>query len=152
VSGIILAATKSSATVAKGETSTYPLSVTQSGVLTSAIGFNCSGLPAGWSCGFNPATVPAGSGPTAVTLTLRTTSATALTFPHKPIGKHEWPVGAWLVVLVLLTIGVHLTARRRKGAYVPAAALALVLLVAGCGSGSSTSKGSEGQAVKVNFA
>jgi uncharacterized protein len=144
-------AAQTSATVSRGGTATFPLTVGQAGALTSTIAFSCSGLPMGWNCGFNPMTVPAGSGSTQVTLTLQAGSATAQNLPRAPIGGPGLPRNIWLGVLALLMLGIHFTMRRGKAAYLrPAVALgfaALFLLVAGCGSGGS----SQPQPVTVNF-
>jgi hypothetical protein len=140
VSSISLTTTQTSSTVVKGGTATFPLNVAQVGALSSAIAFSCSGLPAGWSCGFNPGTVPAGSGPTQVTLSLQTSSAAAQSLPHAPTGRLGLPGTIWAAVVVLLMLGVSLLPRRDETIHArPAIALgfaALLLLAAGCGAGS----------------
>ena len=141
VNNISLTAAQSSVTVTKGGTATFPLTVGQSGALTSAITFSCSGLPTGWSCGFNPTTVPAGSGATQVTLTVQTGRTTGLSLPRAPTGSPRFPGMIWLGVLVLLMLSVITGGQARKAAYLrPGFALAfsaLLLLASGCGSGSS---------------
>jgi hypothetical protein len=140
VNSISLVATQTSATVSRGGTTTFPLTVGQAGALTSPIGFSCSGLPVGWSCGFNPVTVPAGSGPTPVTLTLQVGSATAQNLPRAPLGESPLPDNAWLGALALLMFGFPLAVRRRNLVWQRSAAAlglaSLLLLVAGCGGGS----------------
>jgi hypothetical protein len=158
VDGISLSATQTSATASKGGTATFPLMVTQTGALTSDIAFSCSGLPAGWSCGFNPATVPAGSGPTQVMLTLQAGSGTAQNLPLTPMNGPGLPRHIWFSALVLLMLGIHFTVRRGNTVYLrPAVALgfaALFLLVAGCGSGGSdgTAQPASPQPATVSFA
>jgi hypothetical protein len=137
VNGILLSATQTSASVTRGATANLPLVVSQTGVLASAIAFSCSGLPAGWSCGFSPATVPASSGPTSVTLTVQTSSTIAQNWPRTPLGSPGLPASIWLGTVALLTLGVHLATHRHRVAYVSAPALGLLLLVAGCGSNSN---------------
>jgi hypothetical protein len=141
VNNISLTAAQSSVTVANGGRATFPLTVGQVGALTSAITFSCSGLPTGWSCGFNPTTVPAGSGATQVTLTVQTGSTTGLSLPRAPTGSRRFPGLIWLGVLVLLMLAVIAGGQARKAAYLrPGFALgfsALLLLASGCGSGSS---------------
>jgi hypothetical protein len=153
---ISLTVAQTSATVAKGGTATFPLTVGQVGALTSAIAFSCSGLPVGWSCGFNPTTVPAGSGPTQVTLTVQSGSSTAQNLPRAPIGVPGMLWETWLGVLLLLTLAVLLGGRVRKAAYLrPGFALGfatLLLLLAGCGSTSSQPPQSpQPQPFTVNF-
>jgi Bacterial Ig-like domain (group 3)/Beta-propeller repeat len=156
VNSISLTTTQTSATVARGGTTTFPLTVSQAGALSSAIALSCSGLPTGWSCEFNPATVPAGSGPTQVTLTLQAGNATKQNFPPAPIGGPKLPGEIWPGVLASLILGVHLCVRGRKLAYLRARVAlrfaALLLLAAGCGSGSSETPPSKTpQPVTVNF-
>jgi len=155
VDAISLSAGETSATVSRGGTATFPLTVSQAGALSSAIAFSCSGLPAGWSCGFNPATVPVGSGPTQVTLTLQAGSTTAQNLSRTPIHGPRLAQNTWLGILALLMLGVHFTLRPGKPVYLrPAAALgfaALFLLAAGCGSGGSPQPATP-QPVTVNFA
>jgi len=130
VNSISLVATQTSATVSRGGTTTFPLTVGQAGALTSPIGFSCSGLPVGWSCGFNPVTVPAGSGPTPVTLTLQVGSATAQNLPRTPLGESPLPDNAWLGALALLMFGFPLAVRRRNLVWLrSAAALGLASLL-----------------------
>ena len=151
VNSISLTAAQSSATTAKGGTATFPLTVGQTGSLASAITFSCSGLPGGWSCGFNPAIVSAGSGPTQVALTVQAGSATAQNLPRALMGSFRSPGITWPGFLALLTLAIVLRGRVRKVICLrPAVALAcaaLLLLASGCGSDSSQ----QPQSSKVNF-
>jgi hypothetical protein len=137
---ISLMTTQTSATVSRGGTATFQLTVSQAGALSSPITFSCLGLPAGWSCGFNPTSVPAGSGPTPVTLTLQVGSATAQNLPRTPVRDSPLPDNAWLGALALLMLGFPLAVRRRKLVWLRSAAAlglaSLLLLLAGCGGGS----------------
>ena len=81
----------SSATALAGQSATYTFSAVPAGgaAFSSAVSFACSDLPVLTSCGFNPASVAAGSGPTAVTLTIATKGPSAargavLLHPVKP--------------------------------------------------------------------
>lgn len=138
VNSISLAATQTSTTVAKGGIATFPLTVDQTGTLTSAIAFSCSGLPAGWSCVFDPLTVPAGSGPTQIKLTVQTSGTTAQYLPRVSVYGPGLPANICAAVLVLPLLGFYVTAKRRKVAFVSAVPLGLLLLAAGCGSGSNS--------------
>jgi len=64
----------SSVTVLAGENAIYTFSATPAGsaTFTGAVNFACSNLPALTSCSFNPASLAAGAGPTAVALTITT--------------------------------------------------------------------------------
>jgi hypothetical protein len=149
VNSISLMTTQTSANVSRGGTATFQLAVGQAGTLSSPIIFSCSGLPAGWSCGFNPTSVPAGSGSTPVTLTIQAGNAIAQNLPRTPIESPGLQGNILPGALALLMLGIHLTARRRKAAWLRfAAALgftALLLLAAGCGSSGPP------QPVTVNF-
>jgi len=156
VNGISLTSTQTSASVTRGGTASFPLTVGQAGVLSSAISFSCSGLPAGWNCGFNPATVPAGSGPTQVTLTVQAGSTTAQNPPRAPIGVPGMRWETRLGGLLLFTLVVLLGRRVRRAVCLrPGFALglaAVLLLLAGCGSTSSQPPQSpQPQPFTVNF-
>ena len=154
VASISLMAAQTSATVSRGGTATFPLTVFQAGVLTSDIAFSCSGLPVGWNCEFNPMTVQAGSDPTQVTLTLQVGSTAAQNLSRAPIVGPGLRGNIWPGVLALLMLGIHLGARGHKAYLRPGVALGfavLLLLSVGCGSGSGSGSGETPQSVTVNF-
>src|SRR6202795_4713962 len=64
-----------SMTVLAGQSATYSFSASPvgGGVFSSGVSFGCANLPALTSCGFSPASIAAGAGTTAVTLTIATT-------------------------------------------------------------------------------
>ena len=64
------------ATVSAGLSVNYTFSAAPlgAGSFSSAVNFGCSGLPALSTCVFNPASIAAGAGTTAATLTIRTTA------------------------------------------------------------------------------
>ena len=64
-----------SATVLAGQSASYTFSAAPvgGGTFSTAVGFGCSNLPALTSCGFHPASIAAGAGTTAITLTISTT-------------------------------------------------------------------------------
>lgn len=126
--------------VSSGSTATYTLAldpVPATAVFTGTVSFSISGLPAGDTASFAPATIsPLAGG--SVTLTVQT--ETAARFPGRgPI----LPIGLALATLTLL-----LPARRRWGAVILAAALC-----AGCaghaGGGASSSSSSASSAFTV---
>ncbi|MGC2163408.1 MAG: chitobiase/beta-hexosaminidase C-terminal domain-containing protein, partial [Silvibacterium sp.] len=68
----------SSLNVTAGGSAQTTVSVTPQGGFNSAISFSCSGLPAGATCSFSPATVtPSGASTSTTQLTIATTSASA---------------------------------------------------------------------------
>jgi hypothetical protein len=69
----------SSATVLAGQSASYTFSAVPVGgaAFSAAVSLGCSGLPALTNCGFNPASIVAGSGTTPVTLTITTTGPNA---------------------------------------------------------------------------
>lgn len=135
--GITLTAGETGASISRGGTATFPLTVDQTGTFTSAVLLSCSELPVGWSCGFSPATVPAESGPTQVALTVQTSSRST----SPPVLRHELPGTFWPGVLALLITGMCFFVARRKSICARPALAAgcavLLLLAAGCGAGSS---------------
>jgi len=64
-----------SAAVRAGQSASYTFSASPvgGGVFSSGVSFGCASLPALTSCGFSPASIAAGAGTTAVTLTIATT-------------------------------------------------------------------------------
>jgi hypothetical protein len=61
-------------TVEAGRSASYAFSAAPvGGTFSSAVSFGCAGLPALTSCAFSPASIAAGAGTTAVTLTIATT-------------------------------------------------------------------------------
>jgi hypothetical protein len=64
------------ATVSAGQSASYVFSAAPvgGGAFSAAVNFTCSGSPALSTCVFNPASIVAGMGTTAVTLTIRTTA------------------------------------------------------------------------------
>ena len=70
-----LSASPASVTVSRGASGTSALSLSVSGGFNAAVALSASGLPAGVTAGFSPATIPAGS--TASTLTLNASTQAA---------------------------------------------------------------------------
>ena len=66
---------KSAVTVLAGQSAVYSFEAVPAGAstFTSGVSFACANLPALTSCGFSPASIAAGAGPTGVTLTISTT-------------------------------------------------------------------------------
>jgi len=126
------------ATVSPGGTATYNLTVnpTSGTTFPAAISFSASGLPPGATATFTPSTIAAGVGATNVSLSIQTSSSSALLRQSK---------GAWAIALCLLLVP-FASARRRKNA---ANGLLLMFLLLGTAAavtacGGSSSKGSKG--------
>ncbi len=146
-----LAAASPTATVARGQSATYTLSVTLNGFNT-AVSLACSGLPAGATCSFTPNPLtPAGSAATS-TLTISTTAASAGILP--PAFKPITPIYAlWLPFSALGLLGLVVLPQRKptRKSWLPSkeAALFLVVLFAlvlgiACGGSSRTPSGGTG--------
>jgi hypothetical protein len=69
--------TSGTATVAPGAAATFTLTLSPGGSATypDAVAFSATGLPPGATAIFSPATIPAGSGATSVTLTIQTSNS-----------------------------------------------------------------------------
>ncbi len=134
----------STATVSPGGTATYSLAVTPKSGTTfpAAITFAASGLPTGAIATFTPGTIAAGAGATDVSLSIQTSSSTAMIRESR---------GRWAIALCVLFIPLA-GMRRRKGAIgrkaIGAKGLFLLLLLPGaaavvtaCGGGSGSTGG-----------
>jgi N-acetylneuraminic acid mutarotase len=121
-----------SLTISSGGKGSVTLTVTQQNGFSSAVSFACSGLPAGASCAFNPATVtPAGS-VVSTTLTISVAAKTA-TLQHE--GWPHWPATA-----LALTGLVFVRKKNRRSASL----LALMVLATGIGVVTACGGGSGG--------
>jgi len=87
VPSFAIAANPTSLTVASGASGTFNLTVTPQNGFNGAVTFACSGLPAGATCAFNPATVTptAGAASTTVTITSAATTTAALRHNSNPL-------------------------------------------------------------------
>lgn len=102
---------------------TYQLTVTPPS--NSSVTFTVTGLPAGYTATFNPTTVPAGAGPTNVTLTIQIPSqVSAAQVPARPGSSSHLPIALGLLLLPLLGIG-------RSGRRLSRSLLLALLAVAG---------------------
>ena len=82
------------ATVLAGQSASYTFSAVPvgGGTFSSAVSFACTNLPALTSCGFSPASIAAGAGTTAVTLTITTTGPNAGAQVTRPVLRTAWTV------------------------------------------------------------
>ena len=132
-----VAASPTSLNVAPGQSGTVTVSVAPVNSFNSSVSFSCSGLPAGTTCSFSPATVtPSG---TAASTTLTLTASTSAS-NHSPTPFRYLPVTALALSLCLLRCKSRRLYLTRLLCVV--AVLSLTCITAcGGGSGSSNSTG-----------
>jgi hypothetical protein len=136
-----------SATVFPGQSANFTLSVQPVAGFTDPISFSCSGLPAGASCSFSPASLtPSGTTSQNVTLVVATGARSSATLPstdHSALTRLGTGFG-----LLLPLAGIVLAAgprRRRTTSLLGLCAIAVTFTACGGGGGSSPSaKGSAG--------
>jgi len=109
------------ATVLAGQSASYTFSAATLGgtAFSSAVNFGCAGLPALASCGFSPASIAAGAGTTAVTLTITTTGPNFGAELRPRVGTVPRTVwfgkGTPYAAIWLLLAGVVGLGRKRRG-------------------------------------
>jgi sugar lactone lactonase YvrE len=77
VPSFTIAVNPAALTVTTGTSGTFNLTVTPQNGFNSAVTFACSGMPAGATCAFNPATVTPTTGAASTTVTITSSSTTA---------------------------------------------------------------------------
>lgn len=123
----------SALTVASGQSGAVTVTVTPQNGFNAAVSFACSGLQAGASCGFSPATVTP-SGAAATTKLTVTVSANASVDPRS--SGPLFPFEGVMVAAALCWIGRHKRRRIQMLAILAAGALTFCVL-SGCGSSAS---------------
>jgi subtilase family serine protease len=144
-----LSASPSSVTIASpGGSGTTVITVTGTNGYNGTINFSassCTGLPAGSSCSFNPATVT-GSGST--TLTISTSAAMLAPMSHQITPAARTGAGRLMLSIfgfAVLWLAIQAGRRRLRWSAVAGLLLAACLLgVAACGGGSSSSNNGGG--------
>jgi hypothetical protein len=128
-----VAVTPATLAVTAGQSGTVTVSVTPQYSFASAVSFTCSGLPAGASCSFSPATVtPSGTAASPTTLTVTTSSSMAAAHSNSSPFLPEAALAAALCFF-------SFRKRRNMQLLLLLAVSAIGLgLFNGCGSGSST--------------
>jgi hypothetical protein len=135
-----LTPTIASVTVTAGATATDHITVTPTPATGNTLTFSCSGLPALTACSVTPPTVPPGTTPTDVVISITTTAAvTKLERPHTYYAM-------WLPFTSIGLIGIVLMGVRKrnpKSAVVLGvlASMAMVLTLTSCGGSHHTSPG-----------
>jgi len=146
-----ISAAPPSANVTSGQSTTFMLSVAGSGGFNQPVQFACSGLPAGASCSFSPATVTPGAAATSSTLTVTTTprSGNLVRIPQ-PILRlpYQAAFSLFAVCLFLCVYKMRNTMRIEGWSHLrpglTAVALLMAIALTGCGitSGSNPNPGS----------
>jgi subtilisin family serine protease len=126
-------------TIHSGGSAQYTFSASPGARMQNDISFTCAGLPLLSTCTFSPGAVLKISGPTNVTLTIKTTGTSAAAIHPGSGFKFS---SAVFTVLTFLMVGFVFSPGKRlgKGAYIPLAALMLGLCLS-CGGGGSGSGG-----------
>ena len=121
------------ATVAAGNSASYTVTISPEGSFTSAVNFNCSGLPQAATCSFTPGTVTPSGAPANSTLMISTTARMTQS-AGIPSGLLT---GAGFFGLVLVG-GLTSRKTRRKAFLMTLSLLALAMTLISCGGGHST--------------
>jgi hypothetical protein len=135
--GFTVAAAPATLTVTGGSSGDTTITVTAAGGFDSAVSFACSGLPAGATCSFLPATVT----PPATTSTTLTVTTASTTAALQRRGLPMIPESGLAIAVCWLG---WMKRRRWPILLLLAMSLAGVGLVNGCGSGGSNSGGGGG--------
>ncbi|HEY1902326.1 MAG TPA: Ig-like domain repeat protein [Terracidiphilus sp.] len=126
-----------------GDTATFNIALSPADgepAFASAVALSVTGLPTGTTYSFSPASVPAGSGPTAVTLTVQAPQTTAASLPaNDGLGRGLAPLS--LALILLPFAGKVRKTGRRLGRTIAVllvlGGLAAIGGLSGCGSGSA---------------
>jgi hypothetical protein len=105
----LVPASKSSATVAPGQTASYPISVVPSGGFSQTVAFVCTGAPTQSTCAVSPSTVALnGSAAVTVSVTVRTTAASRVVI-ELPASSPP-PIAPRTLFLISVSLGLGLLA------------------------------------------
>ena len=133
-----IAPTLPSVTVTAGQSVGEHITITPNPLTLTALTLTCPIVPAKTTCTFAPSSIPPGSAPTDVVMTIATTASTTAALQHTGELYAGW-LGfgsmGWIGVMVL---GSHRKARK-KTVVLGAFSLLLVLMTASCGGGGSHS-------------
>ncbi len=127
-----IAASPASFTVNPGQAVTAAITITPANGFNSAVSFACTGLPAGATCSFTPATLKPSASPVSTTLTLSTPQSAAVS------GIRPWTFSP---MVLSLTCGLFFWRKRKRWQILSLVLLALALIVpglSGCGSSGGT--------------
>jgi hypothetical protein len=133
-STISLSASPTAMTIPSGRSGNLTVTATpQSGPFNGPLALSCSGLPAGWSCAFSPATVTPGSVPASSALTISSATHAEAILPQRR--KSVPTYAGWLFSLGVAGFAfVGITPSRRwKRALAICALIGLGLIATSCG-------------------
>lgn len=126
-------------TVKHGDAAVFTLTFTpQNGAFSDDISLSCSGLPAGLSCNFSPATVNPGVSTVTSKLTISTPSTTAMAPIRLPASAVSLSMAALLPFAGFVMFGATRVSRRRLHIDAILLVLVAVIMIQGCGGGGST--------------
>jgi hypothetical protein len=143
VSDYILDASPTSAMIKRGQSATFKLTVTPTGGFSQPVSFACTGLPAGTSCAFVPASVTPNGGPVTTTLTLKTIAPSVGSGLHQP-SSWLWTQGGAFAAAILLAPGIRRRKVNRRKKLAVMMLLAIAALMIACGGGGNSSGPSSG--------
>jgi len=133
-----LAISTSSLTVTKGASGALTITLTPKNGFKQAVGFACSGLPAGANCSFNPPSVNPAAGAVSTTLTVETASASGTEIPSRGpfpgagnMAIYIWTMGLAGIFRVTRKRPAVVSARFRRG-LLAAAMIVGLLVTASC--------------------
>lgn len=148
-----LASGSTSATASLGGTANYALTLTPGAgsTLPNVVTFSITGLPTGATANFSPASLPAGSSATSVTLTIQTSNTQAASTGRKSFTGGNLATVA-LGILVLPLVGMRSSRRRLPRIYqvfapllLAALALGTMVTLSACSGGGNSSSGPTAQ-------
>lgn len=133
-----------SATASPGGQAVYSLvfSPPSGATFPAPINLAVTGLPAGATATFSPSSIPAGAGPTTVTLTVTVPTNAAMQFQRSPHGMSRSPFVLGFILIPFAVIRRRRLQRLGRAAWVLVPLLSGAVLIAGvggCGGNSGTS-------------
>jgi hypothetical protein len=129
-------------TAQPGGQATYSLVITPTNgiLLPAAVTLSASNLPLGMTASFTPATIPAGSAATTVTMTITLPGKAANERPRSPFGGGAFPIGPVALGLILLPVAGRMRkARARLARLMVLLVMGAALAVGFTGCGAKTS-------------
>jgi hypothetical protein len=142
----------STATVTRGQTATYIVSLAAAAGFSQSVALTCSGAPAKSTCSVSPNSIaPSGASPVTATVTVSTTASSQV-FPPSGFNGRRMTYRPIPFVLALagmiILISVYLRRKEQRLRWVPVLALGTLvcigITVASCGGGSSSGGGGGG--------
>src|SRR5580658_7655740 len=99
-----LSMSSSALSVAPGSSGNLTVTVTPKNGFKQAVGFTCSGLPAGGSCTFNPQTLTPAAAAVSATLTVQLPAAAGTAAPPSGVFPRLQPAALYILALAILGI------------------------------------------------